>query len=373
VRALRAGPLFAIGPAAPGPALRRGFLLAIPVGAVLLLELGLDSPTKGAIGTGAMLTGFQGMDAVARTRAAWQAAVAPLVGVAAALGALTAGSTGLAVATMAVVAAGAGYSFAVSLRFSIAGLMVALSLLISQGLFLTPADAVAALLFATAGGLVQVAFSLAIWAWEGTCRWREAHMDTAAPARSPEPVWDWRGGVVDLRTSLTLRSHAFRHALRFGAAMAVGVAVYRLLDMDQHGFWVPLTILFVLRPEEDETFHRLVLRAVGTALGLLIATALGEALLGDEILVALLLTAATGFAYGLLTVQYALFTTAITVYAVLLADTLGEAALHAAGQRAYATAIGIAIAGIAFLVWSNPARGGGASADAALAPPRPAR
>jgi Fusaric acid resistance protein-like len=358
VRALRAGPLFAIGPAEPGPALRRGLLLAIPVGAALLLELGLDSPTKGAIGTGAMLTGFAGMDAVARTRAAWQAAVAPLVGAGAALGALTAGSTALAVATMAVVAAGAGYSFAVSLRFSIAGLMVALSLLISQGLFLAPADAIPALLFAAAGGFAQVAFSLAIWAWE------------RPPA---EPVWDWRGGVADLRASLTLRSHALRHALRFSAAMAVGVAVYRVLGMDQHGFWVPLTILFVLRPEEDETMHRLVLRAVGTALGLVIATALGEALLGDEVLIALLLAVATGFAYGLLTVQYALFTTAITVYAVLLADTLGEGAFHAAGQRAYATAIGIAIAGVAFLVWSNPGNGEGSGEDAALTPPGPAR
>ena len=305
-----------------------------------------------------MLAGFAGMDAVARTRAAWQAALAPSIGAAAALGALTAGSTALAVATMAVVAAGAGYSFAVSLRFSIAGLMVALSLLISQGLFLTPADAVPAFLFATAGGVVQVAFSLAIWAWERP---------------PPEPVWDWRGGVADLRENLTLRSHAFRHALRFGAAMAAGVATYRLLGMKEHGFWVPLTILFVLRPEEDETMHRLVLRAVGTALGLIVATALGEALVGDEVVVALVLAVAVGLAYGLLMVQYALFTTAITVYAVLLADTLGEGALHAAGQRAYATAVGIAIAAAAFLIWSNPGRGEEAAEDRTLASPEPAR
>ena len=322
---------------------------------MLLLELGLDSPTKGAIGTGAMLSGFAAMDAVARTRAAWQAAVAPLIGAAAALGALTAGSGALTVATMAAVACAAGYCFAVSLRFSIAGLMVALSLLISQGLFLAPADALPAFLLATAGGLVQAAFSLTIWAWEGTCRWREVHMDTAAPARpAREAVWDWRGGVADLRSNLTLESRAFRHALRFGAAMAAGVATYRLLGMEQHGFWVPLTILFVLRPEEEETLHRLVLRAVGTVAGLVVATALAEALIGDEVAVALVLAVAVGFAYGLLTVQYALFTTAITVYAVMLADTLGEGALHAAGQRAYATAIGIAIAGISFLIWSNP-------------------
>jgi uncharacterized membrane protein YccC len=57
---------------------------------------------------------------------------------------------------------------------------------------------------------------------------------------------------------------------------------------------------------------------------------------------------------GLLTVQYALFTAAIATYAVLLADTLGQPALEAAGQRAGATVLGIAIAGGAFLLWPNP-------------------
>jgi uncharacterized membrane protein YccC len=124
--------------------------------------------------------------------------------------------------------------------------------------------------------------------------------------------------------------------------------------MSEHGFWIPLTILFVLRPEQDETFRRLILRAVGTLVGLLIATALAEWLGGDGVAVGAALTIATAFAYGLLTVQYALFTAAITTYAVLLADSIGEAALRAAGQRALATAIGIAIAGAAFLIWANP-------------------
>ena len=76
-RRLRASPLFAIGPSEPGPALRRGALVAIPVGLALLVELGFDTPTKGAIATGALLAGFPGLDAPARTRAAWQASVAP--------------------------------------------------------------------------------------------------------------------------------------------------------------------------------------------------------------------------------------------------------------------------------------------------------
>jgi hypothetical protein len=359
-RRLRASPLLAIGPSAPGPALRRGALVAIPVGLALLLELGLDSPTKGAIGTGALLAGFPGLDAPARTRAAWQVAAAPLIGLAAALGVLTGSSALLAVLTMAVVGAAAGYCFSVSLRLAIFGLSVALSLLIAQGLPLDLADALPALLLSTAGGLLQAAFSLCVYA--AGDREEEGGADG----------WDSRAAMRDLSANLTLRSTSARHALRFGAALAAGVAAYWLLGMEEHGFWIPLTILFVMRPEEDETFRRLILRAVGTALGLVIATVLSEWLQGDGIALALALTIATGFAYGLLTVQYALFTAAITTYAVLLADTLGEPILEAAGQRALATAIGIAIAAAAFLVWSNPKRGEGTPAESRLAPPETA-
>jgi len=344
-RRLQASPLFAFGPSKAGPALRRGSLVAVPVGAALLLELGLDSASKGAIGTGALLAGFPGLDAPARVRAGWQAATAPLIGIAAALGVLTGSSPLLAVPAMALVGAAAGYGFSVSLRFAIAGLSVALSLLIAQGLPLDTADTVPALLLATAGGLLQAAFSLCVWAAGDRAGEGEAE------------AWSTLVAIAALRSNFTLRSASFRHALRFGGALAAGVAAYWLLGMSEHGFWIPLTILFVLRPEEGETFNRLALRAVGTAIGLIFATALAEWLGGDGVAVALALAVATGFAYGLLTVQYALFTAAITTYAVLLADSIGEAALRAAGQRALATAIGIAISAVAFLLWPNPGEG----------------
>jgi len=316
--------------------------VAIPVGAAMLLELGLDSPSKGAIATGALLAGFPGLDAPARARAGWQAIVAPLVGIAAALGVLTGSNVVLAVATMAIVGAAAGYCFSVSLRFAIAGLSIALSLLIAQGLPLDTADALPALLLATAGGLLQAAFALCVWAvWD-----REDDR--------PPNAWSRSATTAAFATTLTLTSTSFRHALRFGVALATGVAAYWLLGMSEHGFWIPLTILFVLRPEEDQTFQRLALRAIGTIAGLVVATALAEWLRGDALAIAAALTIATALAYGLLTVQYALFTAAITVYAVLLADSIGEPALRAAGERGLATAIGIAIAGASFLLWPNP-------------------
>jgi uncharacterized membrane protein YccC len=109
----------------------------------------------------------------------------------------------------------------------------------------------------------------------------------------------------------------------------------------------------VMRPERDESYHRIVLRAVGTGLGLVLATALAE-LIGSDLVDGVLLGIAIWLAYGMLTVQYALFTTAITIFVVLSVDTLGEPALEAAGQRALGTAVGLAIIFLAFVIWPNP-------------------
>jgi hypothetical protein len=342
---LRASPLLALGPSAPGPALRRGALIAVPIGVALGIELGFDAPTKGAIATGALLAGFPGLDAPARPRAGWQAAAAPAIGLAAALGVLSSQSAPLAILAMGLVGAAAGYCFSVSLRLAIAGLSVSLSLMIGQGLFLAASDAWPALLYATLGGLAQALWSLIVW------RLADRTEEDAASG------WSTHAALAALRSNLTLRSRSARHAIRFGVALAAGVALYRVLGMKDHGFWIPLTILFVMRPERDETYHRLALRALGTALGLIVATACTEAFPGNDLVVGVVLTVSAALTFGLLTVQYALFTAAITTYVVLLTDTLGEGAFEAAGQRVTGTALGILVAFLAFLVWPNPEEG----------------
>jgi hypothetical protein len=354
-RQLVASPLFALGPAKPGPALRRGALVAVPIAVLLIIELGFGAPTKGALATGALLAGFPGLDAPAGPRAAWQAAAAPAIGLVSALGVLSSQATVPAVLAMALLGAAAGYCFAVSLRFAIFGLSVALALVISQGLYLPTSEAGPALLYGTAGGLAQALWSLVIWI--GVDR------DTGQ-----ESGWSTREALAALASNFNLTSAPARHAIRFGAALAIGVAAYRILGLHDHGFWIPLTILFVMRPQRDETFHRLILRAIGTVLGLVVATAAAEALGGQNLAIAILLSISAALAYGLLTVQYALFTAAITTYVVLLAATIDEGAFHAAGQRATGTAIGILIAFLAWIAWPNPRGGAGSGVNLAAQP-----
>jgi len=342
---LRASPLFEIGPSAPGPALRRGALIAVPVGLSLIVELGFDAPTKGAVATGAMFAGFAGLDAPAGPRAAWQAAAAPAIGLMAALGVLSGQTAPTAVLAMGLIGALAGYCFSYSLRLAIYGLVTALTLLVSQGLFLGVDDALPALLWGTVGGLTQVLWSLIVW------------VVVERAARGEPSGWDRGAVAAAFRSNLSLDSENFRHAIRFGASLAVGVATYRIFDMDNHGFWIPLTILFVMRPDRDETYLRLVLRAVGTVAGLAIATTIAEALGVGDVVAIVVITLSTALVFGLLTVQYALFTAAITVYVVVLTDTLGEPAWEADKLRLIGTAVGLLITFLAFMVWPDPQRG----------------
>jgi Fusaric acid resistance protein-like len=341
VERLRASPLFAIGPAAPGPALRRGALVAVPIALALIFEFSFDWPSHGAIATAALVCGFTALDAPAGPRALWQAGAAPLVGAGAALGVLSSQSAPAAVLAMGLVAAVSGYLFADTLRLAFVGFGAAVAVVISQGFFLPVSDVLPALFYGTLGGLIQAA-------WAG-CIWLVYDRDP-----DNDGGWDWERTKSRLRANWTLDSPVARHAIRFGLALGVGVAIYRVFGMRDHGYWIPLTLLFVLRPERDETDRRLVLRAVGTLLGLAIATGLAAAFGGIEAWVVIALSLSAALTFGLLTVQYALFTAAITTYVVLLTDTLGEPALHADAQRAAGTAIGIVIAYLAFRIYPGP-------------------
>ena len=323
-----------------GPALRRGFLVAIPVGIAALVELELKTPATGAITIGASITGFVAFDAPARTRFAWQLGVAPVIGLAAALGAATGQSAALAVPTMAILAAVSAMSVAVSRRLAVAALNCVLALVVAQGLSLELHDTPHIVVLGGAGALAQAALSLIVALAQG-------------PLDRVHPIEGARAAIVVIRANLNLRSPTFRHALRSGGALGLAVAAYHVVDLDPHGYWIPLTVVFVLRSERAETYQRIGMRVVGTLIGLGLATGLAV-LVGESVAanVAILVVAAA-FAYGMLMIEYAIFTFAITVYIVTISHAMGESAVDAVDERAIGTAIGIAICFLAFAVWRD--------------------
>jgi hypothetical protein len=321
----------------PDP-LRRGALACAPVGIAALLQLATDEAVWGGISSAALLGGFVAFGAPARVRTVWQLIFAPVIGVTGALGVLSTNPAGLAILGMTLCGIAGGYCVAVSPRLAVAGMMAVLAFLLGQGFLLDPGDAPRALLAGIAGGLVQALLSASVWMlWDRT-------------AESPGIGDRARAARALLVENLTLDSPSLRHALRWGVALGVAVAIYRLVDLQGHGYWIPLTVLFVLKPTTDDTWERVAMRAAGTIAGLLVATALAEALGASPVPVAIALAIAAMFAYALLALEYALFTAAITVFVVLLTDSLGEGAFEAADQRAVATLLGIAVAAVAIMI-----------------------
>jgi len=102
--------------------------------------------------------------------------------------------------------------------------------------------------------------------------------DTTPPEAQPGLFWYASRGQVELfwrrlRGHLTPRSVFFQGALRLAFALGLARYLAEMLDL-QHGFWVLLTVLVVLRTTAAET--RAVLRPalVGTTVGALAAAAI---------------------------------------------------------------------------------------------------
>jgi uncharacterized membrane protein YccC len=81
-----------------------------------------------------------------------------------------------------------------------------------------------------------------------------------------------------------------------------------------------------------------------------LATAIAELIGRDAVVNAAVLTIAAACSFALLAIEYALFTTAITVYIVVLAHALGQPASQAVDERGIATVIGLVIAALGFVV-----------------------
>jgi uncharacterized membrane protein YccC len=153
-----------------------------------------------------------------------------------------------------------------------------------------------------------------------------------------------------LRANMTLGSEAGRHALRLAVAGALAEVMVLATGLTE-GRWVVLTLFIVLKPDYGTTVYRSVQRAAGTALGVALGAAAAQvAGLGrwEPLAVAGIIVAA---AYALFDVAYPLYTVSISMFVVVLLDILGTPAVPTAAARLGDTAIGAALALIAYFAW----------------------
>jgi uncharacterized membrane protein YccC len=184
------------------------------------------------------------------------------------------------------------------------------------------------------------AASLAAWISAAACESR-----AGAPGPAPRPR-----RLEALRAECTLRSSAFRHALRLSAALIVAGMVYRGLSLGS-GYWVPLTVLFVLKPDYGTTMARGTGRAAGTMAGVTIAWAIVTLFSPADATIVVLLALLACAAYALFPASYALFSVILTVLVALLAEFSGGSPVGALADRIIDTAVGTIIALAAVTLW----------------------
>jgi len=164
----------------------------------------------------------------------------------------------------------------------------------------------------------------------------------------------WRlrfsGLLATLRANLNLQSSVFRHAVRLATLVALGDSLERVLPWHR-SYWLPMTIVLVLRPEFTTTFSRGLLRIAGTIAGLFLATALFR-FLPDSVMIQIFLI----FVFTLLLrwvgpANYGIFAVAISALVVYLIAITGVSPKEVIWARGINTAAGGALALLAYWVW----------------------
>jgi uncharacterized membrane protein YccC len=171
---------------------------------------------------------------------------------------------------------------------------------------------------------------------------------TEGRARDEPGVDLVRDPLAVLRANLTPESAVFRHALRLAILVAGSDLFVRVAGVDR-GYWVPLTLLVVLRPDFATTLQRSVLRVVGTVVGLVVATELVHLVPGGDWWRVLLIFL---FAFGTrLTgpANFALSAVFLSGLVVVLLEVSGVPAHTTVVSRALDTLTGGALAVLAAL------------------------
>jgi uncharacterized membrane protein YccC len=150
---------------------------------------------------------------------------------------------------------------------------------------------------------------------------REHAADGIAPAPTPaSPSTHWRAVASKVRDNLTLQSLPFRHALRLAATVSLGVFIYKLFDSD-HGYWLPLAVVMIMKPNFGATRKRATEAAIGTVIGGTIATALSILVTNNYLQMALMVPLGL-IAFAAMPRSYVQYMTLFTPFFILMIDIM---------------------------------------------------
>jgi Fusaric acid resistance protein-like len=321
--------------------LRAGLAGAVATCAPLAIGIAVDEPAIGVTASFGGLNGALGVPRGAlRDRIGWGAGATLACCVSVAVASAVQDSVAASVAAAFVLVGLATFLRTFGRSGALTGFVVGAILVIMTGIPAAPLDVGERVLWFGLGSLVAVMLMVAAYA-------RDA--PPPSPASSSLTTVISRG-IRELREALARDALLRAHALRLAAIVAVTTLLYQLLEL-QHGYWVPLTVLAVLQPEEHASSVRAIQRATGTLVGTAVIAALTVATGEEWVMVAGQGLAAFGL-FALHSRGYFWLVVLLTPTALLTlsaVDYQGDAvALERAGWSALGILAGLALAEVAW-------------------------
>ncbi|WP_161492524.1 FUSC family protein [Oceanisphaera profunda] len=183
----------------------------------------------------------------------------------------------------------------------------------------------------------------------------------AKTARSHDQRWNisalistlWMNRYLKL-SHLIVGPEVLKTAAKLSLCMTIAYSM-KYWVQDDHWYWIPLTVALVMKPELGSVFVRAVLRIIGTAIGVLIGSAILILVPKGIGLLAILIALAACMPWAVLR-SYALQSILLTPLVLILIDLTspGMVNINYAGQRLIDTAIGGTIVLIfGYFIWSR--------------------
>ncbi len=167
----------------------------------------------------------------------------------------------------------------------------------------------------------------------------------AGPGKPPAPpiLHGMRTRATQLWTSLRAQLHwnadSTGYVLRLAVTLGLSTLLYRELHW-RNGYWAPMTALLVMKPKWANTLSRGIARLTGTILGAAICGLLAIHPTFPHWVYFLLIISTAWICFALQAVNYAAFSTALTLYTVFLFAFGGFSERSAADLRLVNTVIG---------------------------------
>jgi uncharacterized membrane protein YccC len=161
--------------------------------------------------------------------------------------------------------------------------------------------------------------------------------------------------IEEIQNNLSFQSSTFRHALRLAASTALAGLIASAFHLTR-GYWVPITVVVVLKPNFGGTLHRAVQRITGTVAGALLA-ALILWFVHDPVWLLVILALLSLTTLALRWANYVAFSMALTPMIMVMLDLAHPGTVIDSFLRIVHTIIGGALAIICgyvlFPVWER--------------------